>query len=67
MPFCHEFWSLAIVVSMYGIFSSFVILQSILLVKLLGLDKLTSAFGVLALFEGAGKLSYTAKIVLDWK
>ena len=43
-------------VSMYGIFSSFIVLQSVILVKVLGLDKLTTAFGVLALFEGVGKL-----------
>ena len=56
LPICNAFWSLAVVASLYGIFSAFVILRTIVLVELLGLDKLTSAFGVLALFEGTGEL-----------
>ena len=47
-----------IVASMYGFFTSFVILRTIVLVDLLGLDKLTSAFGLLALFEGTGKFKF---------
>lgn len=43
--------------SMYGFFTSFVILRTIVLVDLLGLDKLTTAFGLLALFEGSGEFN----------
>ena len=46
-----------IVASMYGFFTAFVILRTIVLVDLLGLDKLTSAFGLLALFEGTGEFN----------
>ena len=56
LPTCNTYIPLAVVASMYGIFSAFVILRTIVLVELLGLDKLTSAFGVLALFEGTGEL-----------
>merc|ERR1712051_282699 len=55
-PLCNSYWMMVIVASMYGFFTSFVILRTIVLVDLLGLDKLTSAFGLLALFEGSGAL-----------
>ena len=55
LPFCNSYWFFVAVASMYGFFSAFVILRTIILVDLLGLDKLTSAFGLLALFEGTGK------------
>ena len=48
---------MVIVASMYGFFTSFVILRTIVLVDLLGLDKLTTAFGLLALFEGSGEFN----------
>ena len=54
LPICDSYWIFIIVASMYGFFTSFVILRTIVLVDLLGLDKLTSSFGLLALFEGTG-------------
>ena len=56
LPFCTAYWMFAVVAAMFGFFSSFVILRTIVLVELLGLEKLTSAFGLLALFEGTGKI-----------
>ena len=56
-PLCNSYWMMVIVASMYGFFTSFVILRTIVLVDLLGLDKLTSAFGLLALFEGSGEFN----------
>lgn len=47
---------MVVVAFMEGFFTAFVILRTIVLVDLLGLDKLTSAFGLLALFEGTGAL-----------
>jgi len=55
-PLCTSYWMMIIVSSMYGFFTAFVILRTIVLVDLLGLDKLTSAFGLMALFEGTGAL-----------
>ena len=57
-PLCDSYLTSMIVASMYGFFTSFVILRTIVLVDLLGLDKLTSAFGLLALFEGTGKFKF---------
>ena len=57
-PLCDSYLTSMIVASMYGFFTSFVILRTIVLVDLLGLDKLTSAFGLLALFEGTGKFEF---------
>jgi len=56
LPFCTAYWMFSVVAAMFGFFSSFVILRTIVLVELLGLEKLTSAFGLLALFEGTGAL-----------
>ena len=56
--FCDSYVMLIIVSAMYGFFTSFVILRTIVLVDILGLDKLTSAFGLLALFEGTGEFHY---------
>ena len=56
-PLCNSYWMMVIVATMYGFFTSFVILRTIVLVDLLGLDKLTTAFGLLALFEGSGEFN----------
>ena len=45
LPFCNSFALFAVVASFYGFFTAFYILESIVLVELLGLDKLTSAAG----------------------
>lgn len=51
--FCVDFYSLAIYAGVYGFtIGAYVGLTSVILVDLLGLDKLTSAFGLLLLFQG---------------
>ncbi|KAJ1524199.1 hypothetical protein ONE63_010720 [Megalurothrips usitatus] len=50
---CNDFWSLAIYASVFGFtIGAYVGLTSVILVDLLGLDKLTNAFGLLLLFQG---------------
>ena len=38
--------------ALYGFFTTYFVLKTIVLVELLGLDSLTSAFSLLSLFEG---------------
>ena len=52
LPFCNSYGFYAFVVSLYGFFTTFFILKTIILVELLGLNNLTSAFSLIALFEG---------------
>ncbi|XP_031628934.1 monocarboxylate transporter 12-like [Contarinia nasturtii] len=51
--FCVDFISLTIYASVFGFtIGAYVGLTSVILVDLLGLDKLTNAFGILLLFQG---------------
>ena len=52
LPLCNTYELCAFAVAMYGFFTTFFLLKTIVLVELLGLDNLTSAFSLLALFEG---------------
>ena len=45
-----------VMVSMFGFFTSFVILETIVLVEILGLENLTSAFGLILLFQGLASM-----------
>ncbi|VDK55733.1 unnamed protein product [Anisakis simplex] len=52
---CTDFYSLALYSGLFGLtLSSYVCLTSVLLVDLLGLERLTNAFGLLLLFQGIG-------------
>ncbi|VDM81203.1 unnamed protein product [Strongylus vulgaris] len=52
---CAGFVSLAIYAGLFGFsIACYICLTSVILVDLLGLDKLTSAFGLLLLWQGAG-------------
>lgn len=52
---CWDFTSLAAYAGIFGFtLSSYVCLTSVLLVDLLGVEKLTNAFGLLLLFQGIG-------------
>ncbi|KAM7349311.1 monocarboxylate transporter 1 [Cochliomyia hominivorax] len=56
-PLCQEFYSLAFYCSVFGFtIGAYVGLTSVILVDLLGLDKLTNAFGILLLFQGIASL-----------
>ena len=55
-PVCNSLGSYHIVVGLYGFFTTFFILKTIVLVELLGIDNLTSAFSLLNLFEGIAAL-----------
>ncbi|KAJ6217390.1 hypothetical protein RDWZM_008547 [Blomia tropicalis] len=57
IPFCDSYLTVMIVCIMFGLFvSAYICLTSIILVDMLGLDKLTNAFGLLCLFRGASSM-----------
>jgi len=68
VPLCKDYNSLLIYCAVFGFtIGAYVGLTSVILVDLLGLDKLTNAFGLLLLFQGiasfigapiGGKLNY---------
>ncbi|XP_004930921.1 monocarboxylate transporter 12 [Bombyx mandarina] len=54
---CWEFWGLALYATVFGFtIGAYVGLTSVVLVDLLGLEKLTNAFGLLLLFQGVASL-----------
>lgn len=54
---CFDFVTMAIYASVFGFtIGAYVGLTSVILVDLLGLDKLTNAFGLLLLFQGVASL-----------
>ncbi|KAJ0183186.1 hypothetical protein K1T71_001162 [Dendrolimus kikuchii] len=56
-PFCYSYTAYIAVAIAFGIaISGYISLTSIILVDLLGLDKLTNAFGLLILFRGAAAI-----------
>ncbi|KAJ8911075.1 hypothetical protein NQ315_015247, partial [Exocentrus adspersus] len=56
-PFCHTYAAYITMSVFFGIaVSGYISLTSIILVDLLGLDKLTNAFGLLILFRGAAAI-----------
>lgn len=55
--FCTDFYSLVFYASVFGFtIGAYVGLTSVILVDLLGLEKLTNAFGLLLLFQGIASL-----------
>jgi len=57
IPFCPNYVTMILVSLFFGLFiSAYISLTSIILVDLLGLDKLTNAFGLLILFRGAASI-----------
>ncbi|XP_068151506.1 LOW QUALITY PROTEIN: monocarboxylate transporter 12 [Drosophila tropicalis] len=53
VPLCYDFNSLAVYCAVFGFtIGAYVGLTSVILVDLLGMDKLTNAFGLLLLFQG---------------
>ncbi|XP_075975727.1 monocarboxylate transporter 9 isoform X2 [Anticarsia gemmatalis] len=56
-PFCYSYATYVAIAIAFGIaISGYISLTSIILVDLLGLDKLTNAFGLLILFRGAAAM-----------
>ncbi|CAH1953803.1 unnamed protein product [Acanthoscelides obtectus] len=56
-PFCNSYASYIVMAIFFGFaISGYISLTSIILVDLLGLDKLTNAFGLLILFRGAAAI-----------
>ena len=54
---CQDYASFVTLSAVFGFFvATYISLTSIVLVDLLGLDKLTSAFGLLVLFRGLGSI-----------
>ena len=74
--FCLDYYSLAVYAAVFGAtIGAYVGLTSVVLVDLLGLDKLTNAFGLLLLFQGiasfvgppiAGKFPQQVHKVFNW-
>eukprot|EP00095_Tigriopus_kingsejongensis_P002022 snap_masked-scaffold1627_size33010-processed-gene-0.3 protein:Tk02022 transcript:snap_masked-scaffold1627_size33010-processed-gene-0.3-mRNA-1 annotation:"monocarboxylate transporter" len=57
LPLCEGYISYSAIALLFGLFTAaYVSLTSIVLVQLLGLDKLTSAFGLLVLFRGVASI-----------
>ncbi|XP_026274709.1 uncharacterized protein LOC113203957 isoform X3 [Frankliniella occidentalis] len=53
VPFAHDIYSFMVIAVVFAVaISGYISLTSIILVDLLGLDKLTNAFGLLILFRG---------------
>ena len=68
-PFCTTYGAFIVVALLLGLFvSAFISLTSIVLVDLLGLDSLTSSFGMLVLWRGIASIlgPPLAGIVFDW-
>ncbi|CAB3374926.1 Hypothetical predicted protein [Cloeon dipterum] len=56
-PFCYDYTTFCCMAVAFGIgISGYISLTSIILVDLLGLDRLTNAFGLLILFRGAAAI-----------
>lgn len=63
--FCYDFYSFVIYASVYGFtIGAYVGLTSVILVDLLGLDRLTNAFGLLLLFQGIA--SFLGPPIAGW-
>eukprot|EP00092_Neocalanus_flemingeri_P041880 GFUD01045614.1.p1 GENE.GFUD01045614.1~~GFUD01045614.1.p1 ORF type:complete len:717 (-),score=114.69 GFUD01045614.1:192-2342(-) len=57
LPFCSTYSAFVAVALLFGFFvAAYISLTSIVLVDLLGLDNLTSAFGLLTLFRGSSSM-----------
>ena len=56
-PFCNSYGLYGFVVALYGLFTTFFILKTIVLVEIVGIENLTSAFSLLNLFEGIAALT----------
>jgi MCP family monocarboxylic acid transporter-like MFS transporter 14 len=55
-PLCNSFGLYAFLAALYGFFTTFFVLKTIVLVELLGIENLTSAFSLLQLFEGIASI-----------
>ena len=56
LPLCDSYELFVPVVAFYGFFTTFFMLKTIILVELLGLDNLTSAYSLIAFFEGIASI-----------
>ncbi|CAG2120312.1 unnamed protein product [Medioppia subpectinata] len=57
IPYCITYTSVLIASVLFGFFvSAYICLTSIILVDLLGIDRLTNAFGLLSLFRGVASM-----------
>lgn len=68
---CWEFWGLAFYATVFGFtIGAYVGLTSVVLVDLLGLERLTNAFGLLLLFQGIASLigpPFAGKFIVKFK
>ncbi|KAG8181256.1 hypothetical protein JTE90_013027 [Oedothorax gibbosus] len=69
IPFCFSYASIVAVCSIFSMFvSAYISLTSIILVEMVGLDRLTNSFGLLSLFRGTSSIlgPPLAGSVYDW-
>ena len=56
LTFCDLYEHFIVMVAFCGFFMTFFMLRSVVLVELVGLDNLTSAYGLISLFDGIGTI-----------
>ena len=67
LPFCTSYGAFATIALLFGFFvAAYISLTSIVLVDLLGLDNLTSAFGLLVLFRGVSSMVSYSTTFSKW-
>ncbi|GFW20206.1 monocarboxylate transporter 12-B [Trichonephila clavipes] len=69
IPFCYTYASIVAACSFFSLFvSAYISLTSIILVEMVGLDRLTNSFGLLSLFRGASSIlgPPLAGSIYDW-
>ena len=56
LTFCDLYKHFIVMVAFCGFFMTFFMLRSVVLVELVGLENLTSAYGLISLFDGIGTI-----------
>ena len=56
LTFCNLYQHFVVMIAFCGFFMTFFMLRSVVLVELVGLENLTSAYGLISLFDGIGTI-----------
>ena len=57
LTFCNSYQHFVVMIAFCGFFMTFFMLRSVVLVELVGLENLTSAYGLISLFDGIGTIN----------
>ena len=57
LTFCNSYQHFIVMITFCGFFMTFFMLRSVVLVELVGLENLTSAYGLISLFDGIGTIN----------